>query len=163
MKKKPIHGLAHKELVKIATRWLRNTRGCSVVLSEMMSQAEIPDAIGWRKGRSYLVECKATRKSFFADKVKRCRRVFGTAYAFGMGNRRYYVVPEGLVTKDEIPRGWGLLEVMFSGRVRRVVESATWSLSSLETGHEMGLLLSALRRYQIAELEKGKKLGDRHA
>lgn len=151
-KKKLIHGLTHKELVKIAARWLRNTEGCSVVLSEMVSQTEIPDAVGWRKGRSCLVECKVTRKNFLTDKSKRCRRVFGTAYAFGMGNRRYYMVPEGLVTKDEIPRGWGLLEVLFSGRVRRVVESAIWSLPSLEMGHERGLLLSALRRYQAAEI-----------
>ena len=164
MKKKSIHGLTHKKLVKLAARWLRNTGGCSAVLSEMVSQAEIPDAIGWRKGRSCLIECKANRKSFLADKLKRCRRVLGKVYAFGMGNRRYYMVPEGLVTKDEVPRGWGLLEVMFNGRVRCAEESATWMLPALETGHEMGLLLSALRRYQAAELENEKKpIGGRNA
>ena len=50
--KKLIHGLAHKELVKIAKRWLRNTNRCSVVLSEMPSQAEVPDAIGEVESRA---------------------------------------------------------------------------------------------------------------
>lgn len=156
MKKKTIHGLTHKELVKIAARWLRGTERCSVVLSEMVSQAEIPDAIGWKNGQSYLVECKATLKSFRADKTKRCRRIFDKLYAFGMGTRRYYMVPEGLITVDRVPRGWGLMEVAFSGCVRRTKESSTWSLPVLEMGHEMGLILSALRRHQAAELGKGK-------
>lgn len=151
MSKKLIHGLTHKELVKIANRWLRNTAKCSVVISEMVSQTEIPDAIGWRNCRSRLIECKATREDFLSDRSKRCRRVISGHFAFGMGNYRYYMTPEGLVGSRELPSGWGLLEISFTGRVKKVVESTLWMLPSMEMGHEMGLLLSALRRYQVAE------------
>lgn len=149
--KKLIHGLTHKELVSIAGRWLRNTEKCSVVLSELVSQAEVPDAVGWKNRQSRLVECKATRSDFLADQKKHARLIIPKHYAFGMGTFRYYMVPEGLVVPSEVPKGWGLLQVTFTGRVKRTIRSARWWLPEIEIYHEMGLLLSALRRYQESE------------
>ena len=61
----------HAELVKRAEHWLMKTVGCSFCLTELTTSAgEIPDAIGWKNGRSILIECKATRADFLSDKKK---------------------------------------------------------------------------------------------
>lgn len=158
MPQKLIHGLTHNELVKIAGRWLRNTERCSVVLSEMVSQPEEPDAIGWKAALSTLVECKATRDDFRKDRLKPVRindEGFTEYIIRGMGVYRYYMTPQGLLSSEEhvtiVPRGWGLLEVTFTGRVLRTIRSAQWVLSPVAIGRELGLALSAVRRYQEKE------------
>ena len=99
--------MTHAELVDRAARWLRNTVGCGVVATEEYNVGRsIPDAIGWKSSCSYLVECKATRSDFFADAKKHHRRYPD----WGMGEVRYYMTPPGLVSPDEVPEHWGLLE-----------------------------------------------------
>ncbi len=101
----------HSELVIRAGRWLENYSGrlgnyrCALVLTEYKCYAnEIPDAIGFRSDKSILIECKATRQDFFADGNKTHRHGLKR-----LGNERFYLVPTGLVSKEEIPEGWGLL------------------------------------------------------
>ena len=100
--------LTHDDLVRRAVRWLRKTRGCGVVFAEMVTAAPmIPDAIGWcMAGQwSVLVEAKASRSDFFADR-KKCH--FGAPDS--PGQERWYITPKGLVQPDELPAEWGLLE-----------------------------------------------------
>jgi hypothetical protein len=137
--------MGHDELVRIAARWLRNTESCSVVISEMHSQAEEPDAIGWRARFSVLIECKASHRDFIRDRQKLSRIEGGT---YGMGFYRYYMAPEGLISKEELPPGWGLLEVDFVGRVHRTAKSKSWIQTPCGLRSELGLVLSGLRRYQ---------------
>lgn len=152
------HGLTHSELVEIAMRWLRNTEKCSAVISEMASSAgEEPDAIGWKSQFSTLVECKATRDDFRKDKKKISRRVTDQAINFGMGAYRYYMAPEGLLKEEELPPRWGLLEVGFTGRVRRKVRAEQWIQTATSIRRELGLALSALRRLQEAERNNADK------
>lgn len=152
MPQKAIHGLTHKELVRIAARWLKNTQKCSVVISEMISAAsETPDAVGWRSGFSVLVECKASLDDFRRDKEKSFRKAEKTGLDFGMGNRRYYMTPEGLLSSNNLsrlPKGWGLLEVDIVGRVRVKVEADRRIQTSMSLRNEMRLILSDLRRRQ---------------
>jgi hypothetical protein len=92
----------------MAVRWLRRY-GCGVVLSEQACvSGEMPDAIGWKKAcHSVLVESKVSRADFLADRGKPFRlRPDG-----GVGCERYYLVPPVLIRIDELPAGWGLLEV----------------------------------------------------
>ena len=99
--------VTHAELVARAARWLRNTVRCGVVATEEYNVGwSIPDAIGWKSHTSYLVECKVTRSDFFADAKKHHRRYPDQ----GMGHLRYYMTPPGLVSLDEVPEHWGLLE-----------------------------------------------------
>jgi len=99
--------VTHTELVARAERWLRGTMRCRVVLAEFAFLGpEIPDAIGWTSRYSYLVECKATRADFFHDAKKRVRQF----PEYGMGDYRVFMTPPGLVTIDEVPAGWGLVE-----------------------------------------------------
>jgi hypothetical protein len=55
-------GTTHANLVLSAARWLRNTKGCTVVFTEFAATGnETPDAIGFQGERSILVECKVSR------------------------------------------------------------------------------------------------------
>ncbi|MGA9530052.1 MAG: hypothetical protein WBS24_18205 [Terriglobales bacterium] len=137
--------MTHAKLVEMAVAWLRRYR-CGVVLSEQACvSGEMPDAIGWKKAcHSVVVECKASRADFLADSAKPWRRKPETA----VGAERYYLAPHGLISVDELPSGWGLLEVC--GREIEKIRPSVRSLRS-EAGfrHEMNLLLASLRRVEV--------------
>ena len=108
---------AHWELCQVAKRWLLNTVGCSFAFSELKAfTTEEPDAIGWKYSgkESYLIEVKVSRNDFHADKKKSFRKYPEQ----GMGKFRYYMTPPKLLTVDDLPAGWGLLEVQGKNRVR---------------------------------------------
>jgi hypothetical protein len=137
--------MTHAQLVEKAVRWLRHYR-CGVVLSEQAcASGEMPDAIGWKRAsHSVLVECKVTRPDFLADRSK----PFRLRPEQGVGSERFYLTPAGLVKPEEIPAGWGLLEVR--GRGVDMVRASVKNLRSA-TGfrYEMNLLLASLRRVEV--------------
>ncbi|WP_447593575.1 adenylosuccinate synthase [Aquipseudomonas campi] len=117
----------HADLCAVAVRWLKRANsaggpGCHIAVSECRSgwTGEVPDAIGFRAAGSYedgsvVVECKTSRADFLADR-KKAHRTTG-----GCGNFRYFMCPEGLISPDELPAGWGLLTVNSRGHVKAVV------------------------------------------
>ena len=137
--------MTHAKLVSMAVRWLRRYR-CGVVLSEQACvSGEMPDAIGWKKAcHSVLVESKVSRADFLADRDKSFRQ----KPEMGVGCERYYLAPRGLIRAEELPAGWGLLEVC--GReIERVKASAKNLRSAIGFQNEMNLLLASLRRVEI--------------
>jgi hypothetical protein len=137
--------MTHAKLVLIAVRWLRQYR-CGVVLSEQACvSGEMPDAIGWKKAcHSVLVECKASRPDFLVDRAKLFRQKPET----GVGCERYYLAAKGMIRIEELPAGWGLLEVC--GReIEKVRRSAKNLRSPIGFGYEMNLLLASLRRVEV--------------
>lgn len=140
----------HRELVARAARWLRGTRRCGVVLTEASGGHEQPDAIGWRLGgrHSILIECKTSRGDFLRDREKWHRR----HESVRIGRVRYYMTPASLVRPDEVPGGWGLLEVDAAGRVRVAVEAVPVTLGADLTAREAAYLFSALRKAQCPAL-----------
>jgi hypothetical protein len=137
--------MTHAQLVEKAVRWLRNYR-CGVVLSEQACvSGEMPDAIGWkRKCHSVLVECKVTRADFIADRAK----PFRLKPEGGVGCERFYLVPVGLIDREELPKGWGLLECR-AGRIEMSVSAAKNLRSPTGFQYEMNLLLASLRRVEV--------------
>lgn len=129
----------------MAVRWLRRYR-CGVVLSEQACvSGEMPDALGWKKAcHSVLVESKVSRTDFLADRDKPCRQKPET----GVGCERYYLSPRGLIRTEELPTGWGLLEV-YGREIERVKPSAKNLRSEVGFENEMNLLLASLRRVEI--------------
>ena len=122
----------------MAVRWLRRYR-CGVVLSEQACvSGEMPDAIGWKKAcHSVLVESKVSRADFLADRDKPFRQRPET----GVGCERYYPASRGLIRIEELPTGWGLLEL--SGReIERVKASAKNLVPRLASRTRMNLLLA---------------------
>ena len=129
----------------MAVGWLRRYR-CGVGLSEQACvSGEMPDAIGWKKAcHSVLVESKVSRGDFLADRGK----PFRLKPESGVGCERYYLAPRGLIRVEELPAGWGLLEVC--GReVERVKASAKNLRSAVGFQYEMNLLLASLRRVEV--------------
>lgn len=139
----------HGDLVNIAVRWLRNSRGCAVAFGEIVTSARVnPDAIGFAshggaRVRSILVECKTSRADFRADRLKLIHRHPDSC----PGQERWYLTPPGLVRVDELPAGWGLAEVGKS-RVRVVREAARPETSAARASEDMRILVSALRRHE---------------
>ena len=137
--------MTHEELRKAAVRWLTNSKKCSVVLSEMVSAAgDIPDAIGWKYGFSYMVECKASRSDFHANKNKPHERVNS-----GVGCNRFFLcVPEIIKVEDLEGSDYGLLWLGESGVIRVKKEPTI-----RDTNHrkEICMLTSALRRVRTRE------------
>lgn len=109
--------LTHTELVNRACKWLRNTLNCRVVLAEHVAytnSAETPDAVGWQHNRCFLVECKASKSDFFADRRKQARNWNRPQvlkddgnYFPAIGHYRFYLTPVGLLDGLELPEGWG--------------------------------------------------------
>jgi hypothetical protein len=137
--------MTHNQLVEKAVTWLRSYR-CGMVLSEQAcASGEMPDAIGWKRAcHSVLIECKVSRADFLADFDKPFRK----KPSIGLGCERFYMVPTDLVRPQELPLGWGLLEI----RNRKVVmiKSADKNLRKpAGFRHEMNLLLASLRRVEI--------------
>ncbi len=162
----------HVELVARAARWLRyscqlrtgyrvsgeprrETVRCAVVFCELVTSApETPDAIGFANGggTSVLIECKTSRADFHKDKTKWHRRG-----ACGMGDYRFIIAPDGLLTPAEMADDWGLLSVR--GRRVRIERDATerWPSERLcFRPCETKMLWSYCRRMQTHERESGK-------
>lgn len=134
----------HKTLVKKASAWLRNRKNCGVVFAELATQNnETPDAIGFHgAGGSILVECKTSRADYLADKNK----IFRHYEDLGMGDARYFAAPKGLIKPDELPEGWGLLEITDG----RTYETKQATPKQANKRAEVKMLMSAIRRLEIS-------------
>jgi hypothetical protein len=114
----------HKSLQEIAVSWLKRPSsgrgpGCQIALQEVggLYGGERADAWGYRwgwGGGSIVVEVKVSRSDFLADAKKPHR----SGEVLGMGTWRYYMCPEGIITLDDLPHGWGLLWVNSRGHVK---------------------------------------------
>lgn len=137
--------MTHGQLVASAVAWLRSY-GCGVILSEQScASGETPDAIGWKRGcHSVLVECKISRADFLID----CEKPFRRKPQSGMGCERFYLAPAGLLGGEEMPAGWGLLEV--KNRKIAVTRASGKKLrTAIGFRYEMNLLLASLRRVEV--------------
>jgi hypothetical protein len=116
---------SHQELCSLAVKWLQRSPGrtgpaCQVAFSEAKGgwNGEIPDAIGFRTAAedegSVVVEVKVSRADYLADRAK-AHRQDGT---LGMGLYRYYMAPAGIISVQELPQRWGLVEVSSKGVLR---------------------------------------------
>jgi hypothetical protein len=119
------------------------SRQSSAVFYEFAaSKKENPDIIGWSSAFSTLIECKATRADFLSDAKKKVRR----NPHHGMGQRRYYLCPAGVINLEDLPKKWGLLWVE-KGRIAVQKEARGHPDRSLIA--EISFLSAMLRRAQI--------------
>lgn len=107
----------HRELCSAAVEWLlrpgsKGGPGCTVAFSEVQSPCgrEVMDAFGVRsvgwETYSVLVEAKISRADFRADLSKPHRQ----DPSLSVGTYRYYLAPAGMISTDELPPRWGLVE-----------------------------------------------------
>lgn len=144
--------LSHPQLVARAIRYLRTIRKCQIVLSEMQCNwLESPDAIGFSKKVSILIECKTSRSDFSRDSRKASRRP-----GVGMGYYRFYLVPAGIVRRHEVngfdaeivtTSGWGLL--WYHPSSERITMEKPSIRFDVNQHAENLFLVSALHRVQL--------------
>lgn len=138
-----VEHISHQSLVQAASHWLRNRRKCVVIVTEMVVSAlrDVPDAIGWTGGWYgdivIQVECKISRQDFRAESKKRNS---------GLGNERWYFTPPGLLKKEEISNGYGLIEVIKAGRYWKFKTVVRGKPFKSNTKAEVYILLSVIRR-----------------
>lgn len=136
----------HAELVDRAAKWLRGRGGCKVVLTEYRhGGGEEPDALGLHPLGSVLIECKTTRADFLADAQKPWRKSPST----GLGVERYFMAPKGLISPDELPEKWGLLEVR--GKRVFILKKAEAFDPALVALAERPILYSVMRRLVLQD------------
>jgi Holliday junction resolvase len=146
----------HKELVELGRAWCikpysQNAKhghaGCSVVITEISANTwgmETPDVLGFCNKVTILIECKTSRADFLRDKDKIFRNPDVANLA--IGSQRWYLTPLGLIKKDEVPEGWGLLEVH---RCRDIHTSVFAKVQEKNWRSEQNILISVLRRLNV--------------
>lgn len=152
----PPRALTHRVLVNRIAKWMRFNRSCPVgvcpvVMVELATQChETPDVLGfYGPGCSMLVECKVSRADFLGDKEKNFRRYEDQ----GVGDVRYFAAPKGMLSPDELPDGWGLIEVSDKETRlgdRRVEVRRSAAPKTANKRNEVKMLMSAIRRLEIS-------------
>lgn len=146
--------MTHKELVMIGFKWMLANCSVGVAFREFRAVAngEYTDVIGFGSGgHSVIIEVKVSRADFIADKKKR----FRLSPEHGMGKQRFYLCPAGLIQKEELPAGWGLVYVTPDGKARKVHTPYKGNIGERHEGFnhnikaEHGLMYSALRRLHL--------------
>lgn len=134
--------MTHAELVRRGSRWARGMGCRTIVTRATVMCSEQPDVLGFNAtGTSFLVECKASRRDFWRDRLKTHRR------GAGMGSFRYYLVPDGLVQPVElgVDSCWGLLWA--TGRGVRLMKPGV-ELVERHWREELRFLLAHVRRLE---------------
>lgn len=155
--------MTHDELAEIASNWLK--KRCGVVFKEMKSNTlhgEIPDVIGFKSHESTLIECKVSRSDFLKDK----KNIFRINPDIGMGDFRFYCCPNGVITKDDLPKNWGLLYVSENRKCRIKFNPYNeyggniwrYGFGSKCIRSEMQMMYSSLRRLSLRSIEINPKL-----
>lgn len=152
--------VTHSQLVRAAALWLR--RHARVVATEISTAtSETPDAVGWGTNGTVVVECKVSREDFRRNSEKIHERS-----GDGIGDWRWFLVPQGLVTVSEVPDGWGLLEYRVSrhtnGYHLKVIEEAPKRLdfSNRFRAERLVLISVAQRALEAAAQVKPLMLGE---
>lgn len=118
---------------------------------------EVPDVIGWRGAKSTLIECKVSKSDFKKDQEKLSRQNPNKR----IGQVRYYLTPPGLLKEEDLPRGWGLLELNGLS-VREVVKPLVIrKIIPIVSANELKIVLSLLRRAEIRGVQLTETLADR--
>jgi len=111
-----------------------------VAVELVTGAAELPDIWGFNGWDSVLVEVKTTHADFLADQKKWIRQKENNKYH--LGNYKYYLCPDGVIKKEELPDGWGLL--IYDGKtIRKEVQSKYFETYNTS---ELMLLASILAR-----------------
>lgn len=145
----------HDALCLRAEHWL-NSQGCKIVIRDPFrcsTNKEQPDAIGWRKFTSIMIEVKTSRSDFLSDK----RKTFRKRPSYGMGDWRFYLCPPHLIEIDDLPKGWGLLWATPKTirKIHGVPPNKKWLSNKPFTGNknnETCMLTSAMRRFVVRGL-----------
>lgn len=94
-----------------------------------------------------VIEVKTSHADFLSDRKKWCRSDDAAAKGIQAGSFRWYLCPEGIISKEELPEGWGLL--YWDGRkINPVVAPRRFDTNSWA---DLDILMSILKREGFPE------------
>ena len=100
----------HDAISLYVAKWLTKTCNFKISVANIRCKGfyEQPDVFAINSyGRSVVIEVKVSRSDFLNDKNKKFRKM-----DIGMGDYRIYCCMPGVVKDlNEIPEGWGLIEI----------------------------------------------------
>lgn len=141
--------MTHRELCLIAAKYLKSKgiqpfHKCQYVVCELerTTGCESPDAFGFCGNSTQLIEVKASRSDFMADKKK----WFRMQPEKGIGEFRSYMCPENVIFKNDLPENWGLIWIDNSGKTSEIVMPSRQQANKQQ---EIFLMMSILRREGI--------------
>jgi hypothetical protein len=141
--------LSHRQIINHIGQYAARNFKCVAAVLERSGHCgcgESPDYLGWNsKGASTLIEVKVSRSDFLADAKKPWRR--NPNYA--LGRYRYYACPNGLIKKEDLPEGWGLIYVSNYGYARKQVKSKEFNVNEMSMLNELGMMARALRDTKV--------------
>lgn len=109
---------------------------------------ENPDIWAFNGERTICVEVKVSHADFIADKKKWCRKEENTRK---VGCYRYYLAPKGVISNNELPDGWGLLE--WDGTIIRgkynIVRTVVAPIVHKPSEGDLHIIGSLLRREKL--------------
>ena len=144
--------MSHSELVERGRRWLKN-QGCKPIFCEPYCLGhEHPDVIGWINSTQFsiIIECKTSVTDFYADSRKYSRQ-YPPA---GMGFKRYYLCPKGVIEPNRIKNeSWGLLWA-YPKQIR--IQREAVGFDSYAKKEEMRLILYKIRQMDWERFDRKK-------
>lgn len=143
----------HHQLCCLGAKYLKSKKSAELYSSpnkyvavELITlTAENPDVWATNGYRTTLIEVKTSHADFLADKKKWVRSEAAEIADKCLGNYRYYLCPQGMISIDELPDKWGLL--VFDGKKIIKVKPASYMKSS--TDAELLVMSSIMRRLGI--------------
>lgn len=96
---------------------------------------------------SAVIEVKVSHSDFLADKKKFCRSDQAEKLKYQAGRVRWYLCPEGVIKKEELPEKWGLL--YWDGK--KVYPVVAPKVFEYTFSADMQILTSILRREGFRE------------
>lgn len=145
----------HRTLCEAAGRWLHSRKSCEpwetpwkyAAVELVTWTGEIPDAWATNGLRSCVIEAKTSHQDFLADQRKYTRQKENVDKGKAFGNYRYYLCPDGVISPDELPQGWGLL--YWDGKAIRIIRRA--ERTDADAVYDVAMLTSIMRRLGVKE------------
>lgn len=139
----------HYELCKLGASYVRRrgfqggqTPNKFAVVELICAGAEDPDIWATNGSSTTLVEVKTSHSDFMADRKKYARSAQAETLGHTVGNYRYYLAPAGVITKEELPEKWGLLE--WDGKKIKMVARAKYF--KVQSEMELAIFTSIMTR-----------------
>lgn len=158
----------HYELCKLGAKFLMSRKNAEhwhtpnkfAVVELICQGAENPDI--WATNGMYttLVEVKTSRSDFLADKRKYVRSKDAEEKDLQLGNFRYYLCPAGVISVEDLPENWGLLE--YDGKKIHKIQAAELAMKVQKLQEEQKYCYTSPRRNaeinaELLELSRKRK------
>lgn len=135
--------MTKSEMIKRAEKWLRNTERCEFVCIKRSALTYHPDLIGYKSnGVTVVVECRSSMDEFLKDRKSWLKKNDDKDRT--MGVLRYYFAPKNVLSSDDMPDGWGLIEP-FVENIRTIKVSAKRAQTPDILAREFRYLISSVK------------------